>query len=148
MSDDTRIKTSWFVLSITDRTSCQKAIRNGGIAALVSAGLSAIFVGIGFFVKTEDEVLSYFLDPWAIVDVVLVVILAIFILRKSRTAATIMVAYFVYSKFSIWVDLGISQIQPLSIFFLIFYVTAMLGTFKWHKKYKDAPPEPVETESK
>jgi len=37
-------------LRIVDRTSCEQAIRNGGVAALVVAGLTAIGAIAGFFV--------------------------------------------------------------------------------------------------
>ena len=79
---------------------CEAAIKNGWIAALISLGITLIFGAVGFFAESDDEVLNYFLDPWLMVDVVLMAIMAFFIYKKSRTAATLMFVYFVLSKFT------------------------------------------------
>ena len=49
-------------------------------------------------VQSDDAVLHSLLDPWSMVDVVLIVVLAAFIFRKSRVASTLMFVYFVASK--------------------------------------------------
>jgi hypothetical protein len=122
--------------SIKDRTSCEKAIRNGGIAAMVSAVITAIFAGIGFFTGSSDKELAYILDPWMIIDVVLIVILGAFIFQKSRVAATLMVVYFIVSKAIMWYEMGRAQGVFMSIIFFLFFVTAMRGTYIWHNAYK------------
>jgi hypothetical protein len=126
---------------ITDRESCEKAIRNGGIAALISAGVTAIFGLLGFFVQAPDANLGYMLDPWILLDVVFVVVLAVFVFRKSRIASTLLLVYFIFSKVIMWMDLGAPRGIFLSIIFFLFYLTAMRGTYVWHSKYRDLPVE-------
>jgi hypothetical protein len=123
---------------IQDRESCAKAIRNGGIAAMISAGITGIFGIAGFFANTTNRELSYFMDPWILIDVVLIVILGIFVFLKSRIAATLLVIYFVVAKIIMWMELGSPKGLLMTIIFFLYYVTAMIGTYLWHGKYRDA----------
>lgn len=116
---------------------CEAAIKSGWIAALISLGFTLIFSSIGFFTQSDNETLNYFLDPWLMIDVVLIGIMAFFIYRKSRTAATLMFLYFLLSKLIQWYDLGSVQGLPVSLIFMYFYFNAMRGTFLWHSKYKN-----------
>lgn len=129
-------------LRIVDRTSCEQAIRNGGVAALVVAGLTAIGAIAGFFVETSNERLSSALDPWALLDVALIVVLAVFIFRKSRVAATLMLAYYVVSKILQVMDGGGSAGLFIAMFFVLWFVTAMRGTYLWHSKYRHEAAAP------
>ena len=136
MSEKTNKKSFLGVFSITDRASCEKAIRNGGIAAMISAAFTGIFAVIGFFTSSSNPDLAYLLDPWLTLDVVFIVILGIFMFRKSRTAATIMVLYFSFSKLLMWYDMGKPHGLLVSLVFFLFYLTAMRGAYLWHKSYK------------
>ncbi|HQR20385.1 MAG TPA: zinc ribbon domain-containing protein [Burkholderiaceae bacterium] len=132
-----------------DRASCEKAIRNGAFAAMISAVLAAGFGLAGFFTSSTNATLNYLLDPWILLDVVLLVVLAVFVLRKSRVAATLLVVYFVAAKLMMWAELGKATGLPMTIIFLYFYANAMRGTFKWHTQYSPAAsqlpvaPEPT-----
>ncbi|TLY50335.1 MAG: hypothetical protein E6K53_10810 [Gammaproteobacteria bacterium] len=127
---------------IVDRDSCEKAIKNGGYATLISAAITAVFGILGFFVESSDHDLSYMLDPWILADVVLMVILAFFIFRKSRVAATLLLIYFIASKVLMWVEMGSPKGILVSIIFFLYYLTAMRGTYLWHTKYV-AEPAPI-----
>ena len=127
----------WANFKITDRESCEKAIRNGRNAALVSAAITAFFAVAGLFNKSTNRVLNYFMDPWLIVDVVLLLVLAGFVHRKSRIAASILAAYFVISKVSMWSDLGKVSGFAMAVVFFLFYFTAMRGTYLWHSKFRE-----------
>jgi hypothetical protein len=136
-----RSRLSWF--DISDRESCEKAIRNGGIAALVSAGVTAMFAIIGMNTTSERPGLAYLLDPSIIVDAVLLVILAFFVFRKSRTAATILFGYFVISKLIMWFELGAPKGLFIAALFFMLYLTAMRATYQWHSDFEsetDAAP--------
>ena len=137
MSGNTEKNSFWGAFSITDRASCEKSIRNGGITAMISAGITAVFAGIGFFTSSSNKDLAYLLDPWLTVDVVLILILGIFIFRRSRAAATIMLLYFAVSKAIMWYDMGNVKGLFVSIIIFKFYFTAMRGTYIWHKSYKN-----------
>ena len=82
------------------------------------------------------------LDPWILADVVLMVILAFFIFRKSRVAATLLLIYFIASKVLMWVEMGSPKGILVSIIFFLYYLTAMRGTYLWHTKYV-AEPAPI-----
>ena len=147
MTEDKKKKRSFEdQLRINDRESCERAIHNGGIAALVCAGLTSIFAIAGFFVKPDEgDRLSSFLDPWLLVDVALIVVLAVFIFRKSRVASTLMFVYFVGSKILQIVDgSGASAGMIVAVFFALYFFTAMRGTYLWHSKYRhEAAPQPA-----
>jgi hypothetical protein len=129
---------------ISDSDSCAQAIRTGGYAAAISAGLTALAGVLGLFVKMPDSPLGIFLDPWIIIDAVLAATLAYFIFRKSRFAATIMFVYFIASKIIIFIELseirsspGSSPTNPLLLIFLgVAYFNAMRATYLWHRLYR------------
>ena len=139
MATGNKKKSFWGTFEISDSDSCAKAIRNGGIAALSSAAISLAFGVMGIFTQTSDKNLNYFLDPWILVDVVLIVILAIFIFRKSRIATTLLMIHFAASKAIMWIELGQPKGGFVSIIFFLYYFTAMRGTYLWHSKYRDMP---------
>jgi hypothetical protein len=122
---------------ITDRVSCERAIRNGGMAGLVSAAISGVFVVAGLVVRSPDPALASAMNPWSLIDVALIVVLAWYVFRKSRVASTLLVVYYVLAKLSIWSEVGISVPGLiLPIMFMLYYVTAMRGTYLWHSKYR------------
>ncbi len=127
---------------IADRESCETAIRNGGIAALFSAGITTVFAVIGFFVQTSDADLGVLLDPWLLVDVAVILLLAVFVFRKSRLASTLLLIYFVSGKIYLWAEIGAPRGIFLAIIFFLYYFTAMRGTFLWHSRFRDAPAAP------
>jgi ABC-type dipeptide/oligopeptide/nickel transport system permease subunit len=129
-------------LRITDRTSCEQAIRNGGVAALVVAGLTAIGAIAGFFVEATDERLRTAMDPWSLLDVALILVLAVFIFRKSRVASTFMLVYYIASKILQVRDGGGTAGLFIAVFFVLWFVTAMRGTYLWHSKYRHEAAAP------
>jgi len=121
---------------IIDRKSCEKAIRYGGIAAMISAAITGIFAVAGFFTSSSNKYLAYYLDPWLAVDMVLIIVLGLFVFRKSRIASTLLVIYFVVSKVITWSDVGIKpQGLLISVIFLLYYANAMRGTYIWHAEF-------------
>jgi len=135
MGTDVEIKSFWGRFTIKDQESCAKAIRNGGIAAMISAAVSGAFGIASFFTSSSNSIISHFLDPFQLVDATLMLVLGVFIFRKSRVAATFMVIYFVASKVLEWRWLT-PQAFMIAIVFVLFYVTAMRGTYMWHSKYR------------
>lgn len=123
---------------IHGRASCAKAIRNGWVAAMVSASLTALLAGVGLFKQPSDAKLDYFLDPWLFVDVGLLLVFAFFVYRKSRVASTILVIYFLAGRILLISELGAAASSGtlLAIVFFLFYVTAMRGTYIGHRAYR------------
>jgi hypothetical protein len=128
---------------IEDKESCAKAIKNGGIAAMISAGISALFGIAGFFTSSDDQELKYVLDPWILVDVVLIVVLGIFVFRKSRVASTLLFIYYTAGKCFQWYELGKPSGLLMAMIFVLYYFTAMRGTYLWHSKYRLAEAAPA-----
>lgn len=124
---------------LRDRYSCEKAIRNGGVAGLISASVTGIFALAGFFINWDTALASSLMDPALTLDVGLLLIMALFVFRKSRTASTLLVVYFVASKLLLWYQLGRVPGLLFSIIFFLYYVTAMRATYIWHSSYGDAP---------
>jgi hypothetical protein len=86
--------------------------------------------------------LAYLLDPWKVVDVALIAVLAAFIFRKSRVASTFLVVYFILDKLTMWYDMRKVRGLPLTVIFLLYYMTAMRGTYRWHAAYRNDPAAP------
>ena len=126
-----------FKFKINSQEDCKEAIREGGIAAIISMTLTFIFSLIGFFTKSSDTDINYFLDPWSMIDVILMIILIIFIFKKSRVATTFMFFYFLISKIIQWYSLSNLQGLFMALVFLFFYFNAMYASFIWHLKYKN-----------
>jgi hypothetical protein len=91
----------------------------------------------GLFVQSDDAALNSLLDPWALVDVVFIAVLALFIFRKSRVATTVMFVYFVASKILQVVEGSAASAGLIvAVFFALYFFTAMRGAFLWHSRYR------------
>ncbi len=139
---------SVFVLGT--QKACEKAIKYGWIAATVSAVFTLILAVLGFFIHSDNQILQYALDPWLLVDVVLIAVLAFFVFKKSRTAATILLIYFILSKIMEWMDTHSFSGGGIALIFILIYFNAMRATYIWHSRYKNPPQQeatiPVNTD--
>lgn len=109
-----------------------KKIRNGWIAALISAtitlGLVLFAVYSGGIGKPDD-----LLDAWILSDIVLVIALAYGIYRKSRIASTGMFIYFACTKIFLFIEYQAAGNVLLLLLFAYLYFQAMIGTFQYHR---------------
>jgi len=112
--------------------AAEKAIKNGWIAACVSMGMTAIIMMISLSSTGVD--LGPAIDGGLVllIDVALMAVLAFFMYRKSRTAATIMFVYFLASK-ALQFMAGDFRGIAMGVIFLFFYGRAVWGTFTWHR---------------
>ncbi len=125
-----------FDFDISDEESCRKAIRNGGIAALVLAALTAVIAIVAMNTTTDDPDLAYLLDPWIIVDAILLAVLALFVFRRSRVAATVLLVYYTLSKIMLWIEIGAPKGLLVSALFFMTFLTSARATFAWHSTYR------------
>lgn len=123
-------------MSISSKEECEKAIKNGWIAGLVSFLITLGFGIASFFTTSNHSSMKYFLDPWILLDAILILILTFCIYKKSRIGATLMFLYFTISKLDAWYTLGKADGLIVSVLFFLFYLNAMRGTYIWHSKYK------------
>lgn len=108
-------------------------IRNGWIAAVISA----IMTFIVMLIALNKQIYSEFIDIWTTVDIVLILLLAFGIYKKSRTATTIMFLYFLLSKIWFIAETGRFNGVLISILFLYFYFNAMTASFAYHKLLRE-----------
>jgi hypothetical protein len=104
-----------------------KDIRNGWIAACISGVLT---LAITIVATSGTKIYSF--DAWSFLDVALIFGLAFGIYKKSRTAATIMLVYFIISKILLFAEAGKPTGLIMAIIFGYYYTKAMIATYKWH----------------
>lgn len=115
-------------------------IKHGWIAACVTGVLTLIMTVLPQLSATADRD-----ELWNLVDVGWIAVLAFGIHRRSRTAATLMLCYFVLSKILMMMAEGKPTGLVVSLVFVIFYFRAMLATFRYHRflrELKRNPPPP------
>jgi len=116
-------------------------IRHGWIAACVSCAMTLLATLLSLRQSGDETVFSAF----NLIDVGLIALLAFGIHRRSRTAATFMLAYFVLSKILVMQQTGQPTGLVFGLVFAIFYFRAMTATFRYHrfvKEWKRNPPVP------
>ena len=118
-----------------------RPIKHGWVAACVSCVVTLIATLIALSGDSAGNTDA----AWNLVDVALIAGLAFGIYKRSRTAATIMLVYFVLSKVLIMMGTGMPSGLVLGLLFAIFYFRAMTATFRYHRflrEWKRNPPAP------
>lgn len=104
----------------------EKHIKNAWIAALISAGMTAVIVLLGI------------LDAWSWFDVFLILLFAFGIYRKNRIAAVGMLVYFIVSKLIQIGEAGKTEGFNIasffmSILFLHYFYLGMAGVIRYQQ---------------
>lgn len=120
-----------------NKSKAIEATKAGAIAALVTAVLSLMVVTFSLLLNSDDNVLSYWNDPLHLFDVVLVLIMSYGIYRKSRTAAVLMLVYFLVSKIIITIETEAMSGLILAVVFLYFFARSVQGAFVFHRIEKE-----------
>lgn len=116
-------------------------IKNGWVAALVSMVMTLGMTVFAMFKADADVAM----EALGFIDVGLIGLLAFGIYKRSRTAATLMLLYFVVSKILEMVAAGMPTGLLFGMLFAYFYFRAMVATFGYHRFVKDwkrNPPVP------
>ncbi len=108
-------------------------IRHGWIAACLSCAMTLLATLLSLRQSGDQTVFSAF----NLIDVGLIALLAFGIRKRSRTAATVMLAYFVLSKILIMRQTGQPTGIVFGLVFAIFYFRAMTATFRYHRFVKE-----------
>ena len=119
------------------RQEAEKAILHGTIAALISGLITGAVVGLS--VASGGSILG--IDAWSAIDVVLIFFLAFGVYKKSRVAASVLVAYFVLSKIFLMVMTGSGSGILTGLIFIYFYARALQGTIAFHRLEKVENPD-------
>lgn len=131
----------WFKLRT--RGDCEAAIRAGVLLAFMSALCKgvALLVYVGAAASERTILLAM------LADIVTLVLLAVFVLRRSRLAAFALLLYLVFTWIAVWA-LGAPSgwgFQTAAALVLVNYVLlgslAILATLKWHNHFTEAGEE-------
>jgi len=119
------------------REEAIKATRVGAIAACVSAVVTCVayLIASAKNIDRFDE-FGFMNDPFFLIDVVLLLVLALFIYKKSRVASVFILLYFIISKFYMFLETGKIQGLFISALFIYLYARAAWGSFVFHKDEK------------
>ena len=121
------------------RDNAIKAMNQGAIAACISATLTTLIMIFALLSDASGE-MRLFNDPIIIVDVVLVLVLAWFIYKRSRLAAVLMFAYFVFANFYHFHVTGKIGGGLMIFVFVFFYGKAVWGSYVYHRIEKAENP--------
>lgn len=102
----------------------EKATRNGAIAGFIYAILTLVTS-------------AAWRDPWGLLEVVLIMVLAVLLLRKSRAAAIALFIHVIVSQIGGWVVLGRPSGIVAALIFLTFFGKAIAGSFAYHRLRRD-----------
>lgn len=123
-----------------DKSEAIKAANNGAIAALISGVITIVIVAIAILSNSHGT-LSIWNDPTNLIDIILIFACAFGLWKKSRTAAVVLLVYFILSKIIIGIELDRPAGLILSLIFIYYFAKAVHGTFVFHKIEKDENPE-------
>lgn len=117
-------------LMLTDRAACERAIRWGGWAAVVNAALAGVFSVMNMMRApgSPDGLLQ-------LGGALLVAVLTFFVFRRSRTAATLLLLYYLLTKIMLWLQIQTKTGLVTGMVFIVFYFIAMRATYVWHARY-------------
>jgi len=122
---------------LNSKKSCESAIRDGWICALISMAMTLLVAILGLAsveIDGADE-LNLMIDPLLLVDVALIAVMAYLIRQKSRAGATAMFLYFLASKWYFWNQTDSYGGLGFGLVFLVFYARAMIATYVWRLRY-------------
>lgn len=131
-----------FKLDVRDPESCEKAVQYAVYAIYFSAAMTFIVAVVGMVITPSDPTLRALLDPWLLLDVGLLLILSIFVKKKSRFAISFLLIYFVIGKIFLWAEVGAPKGLIVAILFFIIYLNAARAIFAWPREDPAKPTDP------
>jgi hypothetical protein len=114
-----------------DLAQAQSRIKAAWICAVVSGVMTAIASVLAASGVQELEIFKY-----AMVDALILFVLAYGTYRKSRAAASVLVGYWVFNM----IYLGLSGAVVVRLVFLAAFVLGAWATFVYHKLQSQAAP--------
>lgn len=113
--------------SIYDSDSARRAGMNGAQASFIVAGVTTLFALLSMV-----GVISV-VEPWAIVDAVIVASLGLMIRRMSRAAAVAALLMFLIERLFAGIEHGLkAEIGVVAIVVAFSFVSGVRGTVAWH----------------
>ncbi|GAB60759.1 hypothetical protein [Rheinheimera nanhaiensis] len=122
------------------RDEAIRATRNGAIAACISGTLTVVVMAFAISTDAEGS-FALFNNPLNLVDAALIFICAFGMYKHSRTAAVVILLYFIASKAIIAVETSKAPGIGMALVFVYFYGKAIQGAFAYHRLEQQADPE-------
>jgi hypothetical protein len=111
-----------------DLDMAQKIVRVAVYVSLAVTLLTAILAVIGLFQTSSDPTMQYLLDPWALLDVALMLLFTFFLYKRKLWAPIALVGHQVLSFVIVYIDL--SQLPgALGIFKLLLFIAAIRAVY-------------------
>lgn len=107
-----------------DAEMAKKVVKITIYLLLFSAVVTFVFSVAGFFKESDIEPVQYMLDPFALIDVVLMLVLAFFIYKQHLWAAITLIGYQLLSSYVIYSETGHIPSAIIAIKVLLFISTA------------------------
>ena len=127
-----------------DLDSARNASKQGAYAAFAYAILILVGIGARLWLGNGDATQNNFAaqvaDPLVLLDVAIIVVLGLLILRYSRVAAILMLAYLVFDQVMLVLERGSAGSIVLALVFLYFFGNAIRGTFAYHRRRAEEDP--------
>lgn len=123
-----------------DQEKALQATKTGAILACISASLTLVITIFAIWNNSSGKI-GIWNDPTVFLDVVVILILAYGIYRKSLTAAVVMFFYFLFSKIIIAMETGRPTGIVLGLFFLYFFGKAIQGAYVLQRIEKAENPD-------
>ncbi len=121
-----------------DKQEAQRLTRNGAIAAVIAALLTALVTLVAM--QSRNEALAYWDTSLIFIDVALMLVLAFAIYRNSRTAAVLAFVYIIFAKVVIILETGAVRGLAITLVYLYFFAKAAQGAFAYHRLERQENP--------
>jgi hypothetical protein len=118
---------NWIWPKIYNRTTAMAAAKEGAWAAFLIAGITGAVALLSVFG------LSALASPWSLVDAAVAAFLGIMMRRMSRLAAVAMLVLFFGSRVYAMAQGISSGTGVMSVALLLLFVSAVRGTFAYHR---------------
>ncbi len=106
------------------------AVKAGLVAAILVATITAAFATWAVY---AGGTVAGFIDAWAFLDAVLFGAVAVGLYKESRVAAVAGLLLYLAGKVNQVISTGQFQGPVLAIFFVLFFVSGVRGTFALHR---------------
>lgn len=126
-----------------DIESAGQKCRNAGIAACVQGVLALAVISFSIYsgAETDDPTIQYFNDPFLFIDIAIIFALAGGLFLRSRTAAVLLLVYYVLSQIMFIAETGRVGGIVVSLVFVYFYYQGIIGAFAYTRLRRKEEPK-------
>ena len=124
------------LISLNSKEACIRAIQLAVIFSVLSAAIGFLFATASFFTTSANAKAANLMDPLTYFDVIITLIFAYFIHKKSRVAIVAQLGIYTLAKSLEISEFGFSISLITTLIFLAIYSNGVRAIFNWHSNYK------------